>query len=276
MIFNEFFIIMDIIIHSIQYVVRISWIIAILLTLLRLYLPSLDKLTSYGKFSLNKASGVSFHIINRRFIFQSSYVIGFIWNSLILICYYFQFNSQWLILFIGILYNIHLLRRIYECIYVHLFSQEEMNIINLLFVWAYYIFAPLSLHFDMLNYHQTDTPFYLLILIGCTLFLIGSIIQYHSHIILRALRKHNNDRNYKIPPSHGFFKYVTSPHYFGEIMIYFGFLFMSQFKYPGPILLFTFVFITLSSQAKKTDQWYKHHFKDRYPKNRKIIIPFIY
>ena len=53
-------------------------------------------------------------------------------------------------------------------------------------------------------------------IIGALFFLSGMIINLHSDHILRILRKNPED-GYRIP-QRGFYKYISCPNYFGEIL----------------------------------------------------------
>ena len=69
-----------------------------------------------------------------------------------------------------------------------------------------------------------------------------------------------------------FFKYVSCPNYFGEIIEWFGYLIIA-FSLPA----LSFVLWTgfnLIPRALNHHEWYKENFKN-YPKNRKAVIPFI-
>jgi len=74
------------------------------------------------------------------------------------------------------------------------------------------------LKFDEYN---IDNIFELHYIIGVTLWLIGFCITCQSDSILRNLRK-PNETGYKIPKQ-GLFQYVSSAHYFGEIIEWLGF-----------------------------------------------------
>lgn len=118
------------------------------------------------------------------------------------------------------------------------------------------------------NYNWFDSPIFW---IGMFLFFIGLIINWKSDTILINLRK-PGETGYKIP--HGFlFKYVASPNLFGEIIEWTGFALLA-FNLPA----FTFMVWTLANlvpRAKNHYDWYLKNFPD-YPKERKIVIPYIY
>ncbi|NWI56046.1 S5A1 dehydrogenase, partial [Calyptomena viridis] len=101
--------------------------------------------------------------------------------------------------------------------------------------------------------------------------LIGMAINIHSDHILRNLRK-PGETGYKIPRG-GMFEYVSGANFFGEILEWFGFALACCTLESLAFALCT-LFI-LSSRAKQHHQWYLEKFED-YPKDRKIVIPFLY
>ena len=95
-------------------------------------------------------------------------------------------------------------------------------------------------------------------------------INQSSDTILINLRDNNND-NYKIPYG-GFFKYVSCPNYFGEILEWLGFAILT-WSFSGLAFMLWTCF-NLIPRAIRHHKWYKKKFKE-YPKNRKSIIPFL-
>ena len=107
------------------------------------------------------------------------------------------------------------------------------------------------------------------VIVGIIIFLIGMFINVSSDNKLISLRK--DSVGYKIPHG-GFFKYISCPNYFGEIIEWFGYLIIA-FSLPA----LSFVLLTgfnLIPRALNHHEWYKENFKN-YPKNRKAVIPFI-
>lgn len=117
--------------------------------------------------------------------------------------------------------------------------------------------------------------------------------QLKHHKILANLRSttHTNKqkKNYSIPGG-GWFEMISCPHYFAEIIIYFAFVVFfgmknvsmwyghsSMFSHANSTsrLIFVFVIANLTHTATQTHDWYLKIFDD-YPKNRRIIIPFVY
>ncbi|XP_027599055.1 3-oxo-5-alpha-steroid 4-dehydrogenase 1 [Pipra filicauda] len=101
--------------------------------------------------------------------------------------------------------------------------------------------------------------------------LLGMAINIHSDHILRNLRK-PGETGYKIPRG-GMFEYVSGANFFGEILEWFGFALACDTTESLAFALCT-LFI-LGSRARQHHQWYLEKFED-YPKDRKIVIPFLY
>ena len=118
-------------------------------------------------------------------------------------------------------------------------------------------------------------------MIGLILFGIGVFINWQSDHILRNLRKNNNNKksddassssgkgSYVIPYG-GFFRYVSAPHYFGEIIEWTGFALIAMNL--GALSFVIWTAANLIPRALAHDKWYRMHFSN-YPVNRKAIFP---
>lgn len=106
---------------------------------------------------------------------------------------------------------------------------------------------------------------------GLIIFVAGMAINWKSDTILINLRK-PGEKGYKIPK--GFlFKYVSSPNLFGELIEWSGFALMA---WNLPALTFmAWTFANLVPRAKNHHDWYLKQFPD-YPKERKVIIPYLF
>jgi len=105
---------------------------------------------------------------------------------------------------------------------------------------------------------------------GILIFIAGFIINKISDEKLRNLRK-QNPSEYVIP--HGWmFRYISSPHFFGEIIEWTGWAIIT-WSLPG-LAFAVFTFANLFPRAISSHKWYKSHFPE-YPAGRKAIIPFI-
>ncbi len=125
-------------------------------------------------------------------------------------------------------------------------------------------------HFD--NSWFLDPRF----LIGITLYYLGFYLNIKSDQIVRNLRTteevNSGKKVYRIPFGGGF-KYVSNPSYLGELVAWLGFA-MATWS-PGGLFIFLISFANLFPRAIATHKWYLNRFTD-YPKDRKIIFPFIY
>jgi steroid 5-alpha reductase family enzyme len=106
--------------------------------------------------------------------------------------------------------------------------------------------------------------------VGVLLFISGFIINKTADEKLRRLR--NSSPALYIVPRGWLFNYISSPHYFGEIIEWAGWAVMT-WSVPG-LAFSLFTFANLFPRAMASHNWYKKNFSD-YPKNRKAVIPFI-
>ena len=105
-------------------------------------------------------------------------------------------------------------------------------------------------------------------ILGIILFIVGMRINMKSDTILLNLRSEN--KGYQIPNG-GFFKYVSYPNYFGEILEWTAFALMTWSWAGLSFMIWTMA--NLVPRAIKGHQWYHQQF-DNYPKDRKAIFPF--
>ena len=108
-------------------------------------------------------------------------------------------------------------------------------------------------------------------IIGTALFIAGFMVNRHSDHVLRALRE-VSEEGYKIPYG-GFYRWVSSPNYLGELAIWFGFA-IATWSLPG----LTFAIWTAANlvpRARANHVWYKAEFAN-YPEERRILIPHLW
>ncbi len=113
----------------------------------------------------------------------------------------------------------------------------------------------------------TSMPF----ISGIVIFITGYSINKNSDYILARLKR-GRDGSYVIPHG-GLFKWVSSPHYFGEIIEWMGWAIMTWSIAGWVFALFTFA--NLAPRAITAHKWYKENFGD-YPEERKAIIPYLW
>jgi hypothetical protein len=105
---------------------------------------------------------------------------------------------------------------------------------------------------------------------GFLIFYFGMMINWQSDNILIHLRK-PGETGYIIPQK-GFFKYISCPNHFGEILEWFGFALMT-WCLPG-LAFALWTLVNLLPRALHHHKWYKQTFAD-YPAERKALFPFI-
>ncbi len=107
-------------------------------------------------------------------------------------------------------------------------------------------------------------------ILGLILFVVGMFINLQSDTILINLRK-PGETGYKIPQG-GFFKFVSCPNLFGEIVEWIGFALMTFGLPTASFALWTAA--NLIPRAKAHHEWYLEKFED-YP-DRRRVIPFLF
>ncbi len=135
--------------------------------------------------------------------------------------------------------------------------------------WLFILAPTIKPHFYQLNW-LWDVRF----IIGAIIFISGYTINLHSDRIIRNLRPKDSIEafEFKIPQG-GMFKYVSCPSYLGEIMEWTGWA-IATWSLAG-LVFPVWTFANLMPRAWKNHLWYHEKFGDEYPKNRKILIPWI-
>lgn len=210
----------------------------------------------------------------------------------------------WRTVFVLLLMEIQVLRRLYETEHVfHYSPSARMHIVGYLTGLFYYTAAPISLASSCLpeatDYLQGQIAEFIvkgrartpdLVIdyssllkpllklgwcqwIGAVIFIWGSLHQIRCHAILGSLREHKDSDEYVIPCG-DWFSRVSCPHYLAELVIYLGVLIASGGSDISVWFLFIFVITNLSFAAVQTHRWYLQKFED-YPRSRYAIIPFV-
>jgi len=103
---------------------------------------------------------------------------------------------------------------------------------------------------------------------GIALFVIGYLINRSSDSILRNLRA-PGETGYKIPQT-GLYRWISSPNYFGEIIVWSGWA-LATWSLPG-LAFAVWTFANLAPRARSNHKWYRETFPD-YPESRKALLP---
>lgn len=108
--------------------------------------------------------------------------------------------------------------------------------------------------------------------IGLALFIAGMSINLHSDYVIRHLRKPGDTKHYL--PQKGFYRYVTSANYLGELIEWTGFALLTA----SPAA-WVFVWWTAANLVPRADAIYRRYreeFGCEALKDKKRIIPYIY
>lgn len=115
-----------------------------------------------------------------------------------------------------------------------------------------------------------DDPYFIA---GCVaVWLLAELFNLQSHLILRSLRPAGT-RVRKIPYGGGF-RWVSCPNYFFEMVAWSA---VTVLTMSFATLLFTVVStVQMTLWAIKKHKAYRREFKDTYPKDRRIMYPFVF
>jgi len=103
------------------------------------------------------------------------------------------------------------------------------------------------------------------------LFFAGQTINFYHHFLLASLRT-GTIKKYVVPQG-GLFRFVSSPHFLGELMSWLGVALASQALFTWTVLGFMTSY--LCGRAYATTDWYHSKF-DNYPKERRHIFPGLF
>lgn len=236
---------------------RLSFIVGLgSLFIAKKYLPDF---LEYGKTLKDHPEGKGDTIFNYimhftvpKSYFGHFYILSTI-LSIITVSRYHQYPITWMYLF-------HSIRRLYETLYISKYSNKSrMNwshyAVGIWFYSVVHIILNIKLNSGEINNKLNTNAFYL--------FIISSVEQFRSHLILSKLVKYSL-------PTDGLFKYVCCPHYLCEVGIYASLvLYNVEFLFP-----LVWVIASLSVSAIETRYYYKTKFKDQIVPNY-AIIPFL-
>lgn len=141
-------------------------------------------------------------------------------------------------------------------------SGAFFNVVNagLNGVWLFRLSSP----------RTVDWLWSLHFLVGAGLFAGGYIVHVLADGQLRRLRRQNGGAR-GIPRS-WFFRYVSCPNYFGEIVEWMGFALATWS--PTGLLFALWTAANLVPRAVHHHRWYRTSFVD-YPTNRRAVLPFL-
>ncbi|KAK8401089.1 hypothetical protein O3P69_002690 [Scylla paramamosain] len=171
-------------------------------------------------------------------------------------------------------------RRLYENLFVSVFSSGHMNILHYIVGHTFYLGAVTLLlsqapGFTSVESHIVFSGIEIQHIIGTVIFLLGFVVQHWSLCLLAGLRKNRgtNMQEKYLMPEGGLFEVVSCPHMLAEVLLYVGLLIILG---PGSDWLWVTLWVLCNQVqvAVMNHKWYQGTFKD-YPKHRRAIIPFV-
>ncbi|GAA99084.1 uncharacterized protein L969DRAFT_87132 [Mixia osmundae IAM 14324] len=174
----------------------------------------------------------------------------------------------------------HYIKRELETVFVHRFSKATMPLSNVYRNSAYYwifsgfllawpLYSPANSYSQLYGTLRAKNE-YLYTLLSVWLF--AQISNFVSHMQLRALRPAGT-RERHIPYGYGF-EIVSCPNYSFEILGWLTVVVMTQS--PAVLLFATIGVYFMSTWAVSRHKAYRRQFGDKYPRNRKILIPYLF
>lgn len=188
------------------------------------------------------------------------------------------------------LYELHVMRRLWECYYLTIYGDSTMHVAGYCCGILHYILAPMCLLCGANVVAGSSSLIHFNILISVTVYIIGSFFQFKSHFILYDMKSKwvagkfdsGNSLNGSVQQKYflpkGFlFDYVCCPHYFAEILVYFSLWFVSP-QSPPLVCLLLWVISNLSIESGIQMNWYIYFFGKslEFPNNWKRIFPYIW
>uniref|UniRef100_A0A914W2I4 Polyprenal reductase n=1 Tax=Plectus sambesii TaxID=2011161 RepID=A0A914W2I4_9BILA len=179
---------------------------------------------------------------------------------------------------------LHSVRRLFESLFVSVYSDTEMNVLHYLTGLAHYFLLPLVVVAETSGF-LTATEFSTSVtsigpmqLLGVLMFLLCSFNQHQCLTKFASMRRNHlgNITNYAHGiPFGGLFDLVSCPHFLYEIGIYASLFLCLKMAHHLWVYVLIFVVINQTIAALITHKWYSDRFKSQYPADRKALIPFI-
>ncbi|XP_063323000.1 polyprenol reductase [Pelmatolapia mariae] len=238
--------------------------------------------------------------------FWHFYAVSVGWNGLLLVLYLsfiFQHQSYplWLSDFLDILTGapssdnqvpqlstvlvqlllwVHSLRRLLECLFVSVFSDGAMHLVQYMFGLGYYIMLGLTiLCCDRMEKERSSLLSQLdwLLVAGFLLFIWASWLQHQSMVLLARLRTGKSGTvetlTHRVPKG-GWFELVSCPHYFAELLIYISLSFVFRGLSFTWWLVVLYVLFNQALAGQLCHDLYISKYKS-YPRHRRAFIPFV-
>lgn len=173
------------------------------------------------------------------------------------------------------LVTLHFAKRVLECLFLHKYSgtMDGDMMIPISISYSLTSFTIASLQRQVPGYPAAVDGY--MYAGGLALFVVGQLGNLYHHSLLAGLRggkKSDGSAKYVIPEG-GFFRFVTMPHYFFELVAWSGVACVAQQLNAFLALLGMTSYLACRSYA--TTRWYREKFSN-YPAERKHLFPFLF
>ena len=178
-------------------------------------------------------------------------------------------SSQQIALFLWVS---HYVKRLIESFLIHNHGSHTVPTFDIvkecIYYWGFGALVGWSV-----NRPMTAEPPKWHVMVGFPVFCLAMFCNLVCHVQLKYLRPVGTN---KVGLPRGFlFEYVDCPNYFCEIVMWVGFNIVTGFTPAGiAFCVFGAIYMTMAATTKHAQ--YKKTFKNKYPRFRKIIFPFIY
>ncbi|XP_031557314.1 steroid 5-alpha-reductase DET2-like [Actinia tenebrosa] len=174
-------------------------------------------------------------------------------------------------------YNAHFIKRILECLFVHKYSRN-IEVMSVIQIGAFYTLGASVQHYWCNVYTSANDGNRLmnnkiLLIVGFVAFIGGEFINFYHHALLASLRPKGSAPGNYVVPSGGLFDLLVCPHYFGEIIGWFGMAILGQ--HSCLYLSWLSMVAYLAGRSHQTREWYLNKL-DHFPRERKNLFPYIY
>ncbi|KAK9518944.1 hypothetical protein VZT92_021709 [Zoarces viviparus] len=183
-------------------------------------------------------------------------------------------------LLVQLLLCVHSLRRLLECLFVSVFSDGALHVVQYVFGVCYYVMLGLTvLGSDRLGEGSGTLLSQLdwFHVAGSALFIWASLMQHQSTVLLAGLRTGKSGSVETLAhraPRGGWFQLVSCPHYFAELLIYVSLSLVFGGVSLTWWLVVLYVLFNQALAAQLCHDLYVSKYES-YPRHRKAFIPFV-
>eukprot|EP00854_Cymbomonas_tetramitiformis_P002655 gene2655-3423_t len=223
----------------------------------------------YSKFANPKAKSTVPSKFGMFIIYVGAMLVNLVCLSGMLFSDHEIHNSRQVL--VAICLSVHFVKRELEVLFLHRFSGVTELPVALM-ISVFYTLGSVQIEYFVSTVSESyygANPSSLPV--GVVLFVTGTLGNLYHHSLLAGLRKPNEKKYVK--PEGGLFSLVTCPHYFFELMAWYG---ISILSLQLNVFLNGFAMTSyLLGRSVATSRWYREKMED-YPQKMKCIIPFVF